>query len=123
MSSRGRRTRPDPSRPVPGSTTAPPELSAWLRGELGRVIRVVREHGLNPHNLDGPVILTRLGPPGGVGSVEDRTCDRCRTYVPPGPPLHLFGVRAAPQLIVTCGLCTVCAAHEPPLDTLMEGTP
>ena len=82
------------------------EPTAWLRGALAKVVLAVDPSG------DGPPILHPLIGCGPRGSRDARTCDRCRTYLVDGLPLHMFMVQATRRLIVGGGLCTDCAVRE-----------
>lgn len=90
------------------------EASAWLRQAAARRVRE-----LPP--MPCPTVAP-LGPPSTHGTREDRTCDRCRTYVPPtrpGRPVQFFTatytlphpVNGAPVLL-TFGMCRPCMTHE-----------
>lgn len=102
-----------PSRSLAGDTphTTPHEPSAWLRGAVTRRIRDVQALGLDPHAAD-PIIVAPLGRGCAPGDREDRTCDRCRAYTPPGPPFHVLGVQPARGLLLVVGLCDPCHDRE-----------
>ena len=87
------------------------EPSGWLRGVSARRVRDARRAGLNPDS-HGPIIVLPIGSSCARGSREDRTCDRCRAYVPEGAILWLFGWQAAQALILTGALCTTCHTRE-----------
>lgn len=92
--------------------TATHERSAWMRGRLAERAR----HAEPLHQMDPKqVIITPLGRRGQPGNREDRTCDRCGTYVPPtsGPTAFwVLAERPHPWLVVCGGLCRQCAQHE-----------
>lgn len=94
--------------------TPPREQTAWLRERLAHIVRRTRIYHQGDPEL---VIVTHLS--GGLtptptqGSREDRTCDRCRTYTPPGQPgFWLVGIRHRPWLIICGGLCDTCYQVE-----------
>jgi hypothetical protein len=90
------------------------EDTAWLRTATAALIAEARRAGLDP-DATGPAAAVIIAPIGrsGVGDpVEDRSCDRCRKYTPPGRQFHPFVHQAAPALRVTGGLCGACARLE-----------
>jgi hypothetical protein len=107
------------------------EPSAWFRGELDRAAATIR--AVVPD--DGRVVTTVMAPLGRgarPGSREDRTCDRCRKYVPPTrrnqAPRFFVGaipieLSKAIRGIVTYGLCVHCVALEGFTPDLRRVTP
>lgn len=95
------------------NATAPVEYTAWLRGLLQYVDQSPALHHFTDQGLALAVALAfvvehdPLHP-----EVEDRTCDRCRQYVPAGTDLWLFKIPVRDRLIVTGGFCTGCAQLE-----------
>jgi len=57
-------------------------------------------------------IIAPLGSSGPPGSREDRSCDRCRVFVPEGDLLHMFVYRPTPRIHLAGGLCASCARKE-----------
>jgi hypothetical protein len=92
------------------TTLNPHEPSAWLRGQVARRVAYVRAAGLDP--AGDTLMVAPLGRPASPGAREDRTCDRCRSYTPVGPPFYTFGVRAAKGLLLCGGMCRKCWAKE-----------
>ncbi|NNM44586.1 hypothetical protein [Knoellia koreensis] len=43
---------------------------------------------------------------------EDRTCDRCRTYVPTDETFHGLIVQPVPWLVLIGGMCRDCIVRE-----------
>lgn len=94
------------------NTDRPPrELSAWMRGRMGELVTRVTSMGLDPHHGPTTIVLP-LGEPARVGSREDRTCDRCRTYVPTGRALHPVLVHVTPHMVAGGALCRACVDLE-----------
>lgn len=105
------------------TATAPHEPTAWMRQAVAARQAAV---DAQVHDED-PVTLTVVTPIGDwsaaaiTGTVEDRTCDRCRVYVPPtrrGRPFRFF-TGAMPlrredglTTLVVFGLCLRCAEAE-----------
>lgn len=88
-----------PTRPVMHEPTA------WLRGALADVLARIDALDLEP----GTAVLAPLGRTAGR---EDRTCDRCRHYVPEGPPFYCDLLIPRPGVHVVVGLCQVCRDLE-----------
>lgn len=93
------------------------EPSLWMRqGMAARVAALEPLLRLLPLSWGGVVTpLVRAIPT--PGSREDRTCDRCGGYTPPGPLFFPFflEVETGPglaRLVVTGGLCADCARLE-----------
>jgi hypothetical protein len=100
-------------------TVTPWEPSLWFRTELARVEAAVR--ALPDVLATIPVVLAPLGHSGPPGSREDRTCDRCRKYIPPtdpGRPARFFvggvsvRISETSKGVVTFGLCDGCHRIE-----------
>jgi len=86
------------------------EPTAWLRGRGAERVRAALARGLDPH--DGPdTIITPLGRHP-RNDRDDRTCDRCDTYVPPGTLFWPVVLHPARQLLVIGGLCGTCKDLE-----------
>jgi hypothetical protein len=93
------------------SNRTPMEPSAWLRGEYTRIaarpeVRAALGRGMQ--------VLVPIWPGSAFApsDVEDRTCDRCRTYVPMGQKLWVFKQEPEYGLTVLGALCTPCARRE-----------
>lgn len=94
-------------------TTSPPpihEPSAWLRGAVARRLAVIDQLTDLPEHDD--ILIGPLGRAGTPGSREDRTCDRCRQYTPPGGKFHPLPVHPRPDVLLVGGLCARCARKE-----------
>ena len=89
------------------TTTAIHEPSAWLRGALAGVLARIDALELDLSPADD--VVTTLGPTAGRG---DRTCDRCRMYVPQGPPFYVDRFTPRRGVHVVVGLCRVCRDLE-----------
>lgn len=92
------------------NATAPVEYTAWLRGVLQNVgqhpvLGQITERGI----AVAVTLAYAVGHEPLHPEVEDRTCDRCRQYVPTGTDLWLFRIPVREKLIVTGGFCTGCA--------------
>lgn len=94
------------------SPTTPQEPSAWLRSTSARRTREVERLGIDLGDPATPLVIAPLAEPGRHGEQSDRTCDRCRRYVPTGQPFHGLMHKAAPRLLLTGGLCDRCADRE-----------
>jgi hypothetical protein len=86
------------------------EPSAWLRSTGARRARQIRALHLDASAFG--VLIAPLGQTGPPGSREDRSCDRCRTYVPEPGILHVFVYRPDAQIHLCGGLCPACARKE-----------
>lgn len=86
------------------------EPSWWCRTTASR-----RARELSPTTSpsDRVVVAQLSGRPTRTGSAEDRTCDRCRTYVPPGA-LFWCAIYMHRGFRFVLGLCTDCARRESP---------
>lgn len=91
------------------TTHAPHEPSAWLRGAVARRLAVIDQLTDLPER---DIIVGPLGRAGTPGSREDRTCDRCRQYTPPGGKFHPLPVQPRPDVVLIGGLCARCARRE-----------
>lgn len=88
----------------------PHEATAWLRTTAARRLAY-----LDTLNLDTTTtIVAPLGRSltGGSDSPEDRTCDRCRHYVPHGSPFYVGKVMPRPTVHLVVGLCQTCHNAE-----------
>lgn len=86
------------------------EPSWWCRTTAARRVRELR---WTTPTSDQVVVAQLSGRPTPTGSAEDRTCDRCRAYVPPGPPFWC-AVYMHRGFRFVLGLCTDCARRESP---------
>ena len=97
------------------------EPSAWLRAAFRRrVIGLSRRHATVSPLPGTPVVVAYLTH-GDVepGSREDRTCDRCRSYCPPGADYCVSMIVAdywERRYHIVFGLCPACARLEHPND-------
>lgn len=96
-------------------TAAPPwEPSAWMRGAIDRATKRIEAAGVTRIMCD--VVVTPLGNGSEPGSREDRTCDRCEVYVPPGRELTLgtvaIGRVDGTRGFLVFGLCRTCYGAE-----------
>ena len=82
-----------------------------MRNRIANLIAAAQAEGLDPHNSDR-IILWPLGRSGKAGTREDRTCDRCRTYVPKGDTFYPAIIQATLRMLAVGGLCTTCYAIE-----------
>lgn len=87
------------------------EGSAWLRERIGRRIRQCRELGYELSQDNEYMVLVPLGDLAMPGTEEDRTCDKCRAYVP-SDPFVAVSMQVAPSLILVGGMCISCAKGE-----------
>ena len=94
--------------------TLPPtwEPSAWMRGRLAALERKAWRAVSADRDPASCVVIAALTRHELPGTWQDRTCDRCRAYVPPGESLHMLSHLVRPWLVVTGGLCDGCAAAE-----------
>lgn len=104
------------------------ERSAWLRQVVAqRAAEVEATYGGGvPASV--PVMTWAAYAPGPPGGREDRTCDRCRSYVPESDTFCLYLAPAESstgrRLLLTGGLCQRCGTAEVPdlLDMQQDGT-
>lgn len=90
------------------------EASAWLRTTAAARYRTAVQNGADVLGRGGTVVIPITTNPADPGT-EDRTCDRCRTYVPTQDVLWLFKCEypaLAGHVIVFGGLCTDCRDKE-----------
>lgn len=111
-----------------------PEPSAWLRGAIRDRLAELAPAMLP--NMFGVIALALTDPDEAADPArEDRSCDRCRAYVPPGTTFYTAMTDMAPaklgwpwsrllagyQILVAYGLCVDCTVLEVgPLDQLTE---
>jgi hypothetical protein len=98
------------------------EPTAWLRStSRRRVIQLSRQHVPAAAFGNSPPIVVAYLADNHVepGCREDRTCDRCRRYCPPGSAYavsaHLTDYRGRRYCLVV-GLCVPCGQLEQPGD-------
>lgn len=98
------------------------EPSAWFRQAIADRLTTLAPGGI-PSTF-GIVMLALNATE--VGNNEDRTCDRCRSYTPPGTVFYAGISDVSPerlpdpwprllaghQLLIGYGLCPTCAARE-----------
>lgn len=103
------------------TTNAPWEPTAWMREALARRAAMIDAQVHDPDPASLSVVTPLSGSTPAAGSREDRTCDRCRVYVPPtSPPARpRFYIGAVHRTrtdglaaLVTFGLCRRCASAE-----------
>lgn len=111
------RVTPNPQNPS-GCDTPPKvrhvtnhEPSAWLRDKIATRIANLEARGALPNDF---ATVAPLGRPTGPDTSEDRTCDRCRTYVPRGVDLWLMVLHPVDSVALICGLCDTCYRLEVP---------
>lgn len=89
------------------------EPTWWCRTTVARRIRQL-ERNAGEHLTRSGMVVAQLSQTKVVpGETEDRTCDRCRTYVPKGPPFWC-ATFAMGRFLLVMGLCTDCARRESP---------
>lgn len=98
------------------TTALPPitEPSAWCRSTgAAQAHRAERMTGDEMRSPTGPLVLAPLvGRLTHHGTEDDRRCDRCGRYVPPGE-VYVVGLYfARPRLALVLGLCGSHAAAE-----------
>ena len=93
-----------------GTDFVPVEPSAWLRSAAAARVRQIKATVPNVEAYG--VVIAPLGETGPKGSREDRSCDRCRTYVPQNAHLHLLTYHVTPKILLCAGFCSVCASKE-----------
>lgn len=81
------------------------EPTAWMRSAVAAKLRQI-------DSLDVETGTTIVCPMGRTAGREDRTCDRCRHYVPEGPPFYVDTIRPRPRVHIVVGLCQVCRDAE-----------
>lgn len=99
---------------MPSTTTSTyhvTEATHWLRTRLGQIIEGCAVLGLNTESSTTTIVVP-LGRTGAPGTREDRSCDRCGTYVPPGSLLYGTKHQVRPALLVVGALCPDCADRE-----------
>ena len=101
-----------PTDSVTAGTDVAHEPSAWLRGAAAKRVRQIGAQLKDTDTSAFGAIVAPLGTSGPPGSREDRTCDRCRCYVPQGDALHMFVFLATPRIHLAGGLCASCASKE-----------
>jgi len=109
------------------STTGPHEFtpSPWMRKAISeRFLQIAS--GSAPIDAPLGIIMFNLTDVDGADEREDRTCDRCRSYTPPGTlfytglhdqdparlPWPWSETLADHQILVAFGLCEACARLE-----------
>jgi hypothetical protein len=88
------------------------EPSAWLRGAAATRVRQINARLKDIDTSAYGAIVAQLGRTGALGSREDRSCNRCGTYVPPGRTLYLSVYQPTPRIHLCCGLCASCERKE-----------
>jgi hypothetical protein len=99
-----------------GRTFGTTELSSWLRTAAAAGYRTAVRVG-GDTLAQGGTVAVPIGPAQADPETEDRTCDRCRTYVPPAEVFWPFKCEypaLAGHVIVFGGLCTACRDKELP---------
>lgn len=91
-----------------GTTSAAPphEQTAWMRRTISRRVAELDRRG--------PwigVAVAPLGRPTARGQREDRTCDRCRTYVDRNT-FYCAAIHVRPDVVLVVGLCAGCGRRE-----------
>lgn len=91
--------------------TPPVEPSAWMRGVHARIAARAEVQGMLAREL---LVLVPIWPGSAfiATDVEDRTCDRCRTYVAMGVIPFAYRAAKLPGLTIAGGLCADCARRE-----------
>ena len=90
------------------------EASHWLREAVAGLVTSLLRFGLDPDDLSGPLVVVPLGGTTTPGTRADRTCDRCRRFVPDDAAARFVLVKhqARARLVVTLGLCDRCHTAE-----------
>lgn len=89
------------------------EPSGWLRVTAAAQVRRIRRMGLDPDSTTGPALLAPLvGTLSNPDPQDDRRCDRCSRYCPPGEGYAVMLYRPTLALALIVGLCPVHAAVE-----------
>lgn len=96
--------------------SAPWEPTAWMREAIRRQIDQIEASGVNRAVCDVVVVPLTGSYAGIAGTREDRTCDRCRVYVPEGRQLWVGAVRSrridGTVALLAVGLCARCKDAE-----------
>jgi hypothetical protein len=97
---------------VPTATARIHECTAWMRTAAARRVRQIEAELKDIDTSTYGAIVAPIGMTGAPGSREDRSCDRCRAFVPPGDLLHMFVYRATARIHLAGAFCTACARKE-----------
>lgn len=81
------------------------EPTAWMRTAIAATLRRI-------DSLDVETDAVIVAPMGRTTGRDDRTCDRCRHYVPIGPPFYVDMIVPRPGVHIVVGLCQVCRDLE-----------
>lgn len=81
------------------------EPTSWMRTAVAATLRRI-------DSLDVERDTTIVCTLGRTAGREDRTCDRCRHYVPIGPPFYVDMIQPRPGVHIVVGLCQVCRDLE-----------
>lgn len=87
------------------------EGTAWLRGAIADAERRAR-HAQSAFFLRRDFAVVSVGQPTLPGTLEDRTCDRCRIYVAEGTVFWTFVQRRPGGIYIIGGLCDECREIE-----------
>jgi hypothetical protein len=91
------------------------EPSAWLRATATRQLRKLEAANVGDVS-DDPVIMLSLGRSPFESEREDRTCDRCRRFVPIGEMFYPFcwetRSTVVTRVFITGGFCGKCNTLE-----------
>lgn len=98
-------------------TAAPPwEPTAWMREAIDRRTAQLEDRGIDRTVCDAVVVPLAGNWTGIAGTREDRTCDRCRVYVPHGLDLWAGTVQMqrvdGTRALLAFGLCSACRNAE-----------
>lgn len=88
------------------------EGSLWLRQVAAELLARLDERGLLP--VASAAVVVAPIHPARPGEREDRTCDRCRTWVRPGDLFFPFTYAPVTGVMLTGGLCQTCVTREWP---------
>jgi hypothetical protein len=96
---------------------APWEPTAWMRETIDRRLAQLDAHDPNDYDLAIGSLTGGWNPATVVGTREDRTCDRCRVYVPPRLPFWAAAVEyidpaSRTRAVLLTGLCNRCKDAE-----------
>jgi len=86
------------------------EGTAWLRGATADAER--RARAAQADLAEPSVAVVTIGPPALPGTREDRTCDRCRTFVDECILFWSFLQRRSGGVYIVGGLCDECREFE-----------